>query len=167
MPVLFRPDELRDCSQEPDTQVVWDSQAGTRLTGLIRAFCGGLWVSAPGAVGLWFGLRLMKPALKAAAVLSGEADYWRKTWIPMLLFCLYGLILGGAIAWRVTSAASLGGAATWLVGGAHVLLVVLTGILVSTSGLFAGNVPSTCWIGIGLLAGSAVAGIYLLGLWND
>ena len=147
--------------------MVWDSDAGSRLSGLVRASLAGLWISIPGAIGLWLGLQWMKPALKAAATLSRDNDYWRETWMPMLLFCFYGLALGGAVTWRVTSTSSLGGIGTWLAAGSNVLLVVLAGILLSAWCLFSGNVPSTCWIGMGLLGGSAVAGIYLLGLWND
>jgi hypothetical protein len=167
MPVHFRRDELPASAEESAGQVVWKAQAGPRFAGLGRAFRCGLWVSIPGAIGLCFGLDLMKPALKAAAALSDDTGFWREMGWSLLLFGLYGAVLGAAIAWRVTSASGVGGVGAWVVAGGNLILVGLTAIVASQAVIFAGNVPFTCWTGLGLLAVGAVVGVYLTSLWYD
>lgn len=167
MPVQFRRDELPADDNDVRQSVVWEANESTRLGDVVRAVCAGLWVSIPGAVGLCLGLNLMKRSLLAAEMLSKDNDCWRETWIPMLLFCFYGGLLGAGIAWRVTSAVSLGGLAIWLAAGANLVLVLLAGICVSTWFVFSGSVPSTCWIGLGLLAGAAIVGVHAVNAWND
>ncbi|HPD29644.1 MAG TPA: hypothetical protein PLL20_06595 [Phycisphaerae bacterium] len=167
MPVQFRRDELPADDNDVRQRVVWEANGSTKVGDVARAVYAGLWVSVPGAVGLCLGLNLIKRALLAAEVLSKDNDYWRETWIPMLLFCFYGGLLGAGIAWRVTSAVSLGGPAIWLAAGASLILVLLAGIGASTWFVFPGNVPSTCWIGLGLLVGAAVVGVHAVNAWND
>jgi hypothetical protein len=167
MPVQFRRDELQAPNNDVQQTVVWEADAPTRIGSAARAIVAGLWVSIPGAVGLCFGLSLMRRALLAAEVLSKDNDFWRETWLPFLLFCFYGAILGAGIAWRVTSTVSLGGLAVWLATGANIALVVLVGACASLLVVFTGAVPSTCWIGLALVAGAAVAGVHALNAWND
>jgi hypothetical protein len=167
MPVQFRRDELLAAGEEPAGNVVWEAQTGSRFAGLGRGLCSALWVSIPGAAGLWCGLALMKPTLEAAAALSSDSGFWRETGLSLLLFCFYGVVLGGATAWRVTSTASLAGLATWLAAGGNVLLVALTGVIVSRFCFTPGDVPWTCWFGLGGLTGSAFLGIWLFNAWND
>lgn len=167
MPVQFRRDELPGSDEDPGSQVVWQTDAGARLGGLVRGLGAGLWFSIPGAVGLWLGLTLMRRSLVASASLTGDSDFWREIWWSLLLFCFYGAVLGGGIAWRVSSAASLGGLATWLAAGANLTLVLLVGAFASRCVLFSGPVPSTCWMGLALLAAAALAGVRFFNAWSD
>jgi hypothetical protein len=167
MVVQFRRDELPATKDDLQQTVIWEADASTRISSAARAVVAGLWVSIPGAVGLCFGLSLMKRALLAAAVLSKDNDYWRETWLPFLLFCFYGALLGAGVAWRVTSTVSLGRVAAWLATGANLALVVLIAACASSWAIFPGNVPSTCWIGLILLAGAALAGVHALNAWTD
>lgn len=167
MAVQFRRDELSEFGSQTEQTVVWEADASTRIASTGRAIVAGLWFAIPGAVGLCFGLGLMRRALLAAEVLSKDNDYWRETWLPFLLFCFYGMVLGAGIAWRVTSTVSLGGAATWLATGANIAMVLLVGVCASSWAVFPDAVPSTCWIALGLLSGAALAGVYFLSIWND
>lgn len=167
MPVQFRRDELPASDDDTQQTVVWKTDTSARFGYAAKAVCSGLWISIPGAAGLYLGLSLMKRVLLAAEALSKDNEYWRETWLPLLLFCFYGAILGAGITWRITSTVSLDELTAWLAAGTNIVLLLLVGVCSASLVTFENAVPFTCWTALALLGGAAVAGVYAVNAWND
>jgi hypothetical protein len=135
----------------------------------------GMWVGArattlvavPAAGVLILILRALRPALVAAdKLLRAGGDHWSDLWMPAALLGLYGLVIGGLLGWRVTSAASVGRPVVWALSGAGIALILAVGIITAALG-FPSEIPIMCWIALGLTAVAAVCGVYLAILWVD
>lgn len=164
MPVQLTRDEQMPARRRPA-----DPEAEARLLqeAMRRGTGSAVVVLVIAVAPLVVGMRALRPALVAAdKLLRSGGDYWSEMWMPVVLFAFFGFAFGGGLAWRVCSAASLGGKSAWMVVGAAITVLTLVGVITAAL-VFVGPVPIMCWTSLGGMAGAAIAGTYLAFLWID
>lgn len=154
MAVQLRRDEQVEVARKPsDPRMDFaDVVEGARSAGLTAALC-----LVPAAVVLALGLRLLKPALLAAEKLRGDmtGDFWQESFMPGVLFVIFGAVFGGLVGWQIHARASLPPVLSWLIGGTATLLLAVAGIIAAAM-IFTAGIPGTCWINLAFMSIAAL-----------
>jgi hypothetical protein len=124
------------------------------------------WLLA-GAVFLAVGVLIMKGSILAGESLLRQTSgaYWY-AWVPAILFGFYGIVFGGAIGWRTSSASGLTGAPAWAIGALCTLLLALAGVLTAAL-VFPHTIPTLFWVDTGVMSAGSLLGVSVFALWVD
>jgi hypothetical protein len=163
MPVHIRPDEESPVHVPQMDDAEHRALVRQAALNALRTCAG---CAVLGGAALAMGLRLLRPAILAADRLrDGSGDYWQELWMPAVLFGFFGLTFGGFTAWRLSSAAGIGGVMLCVLAGLAAVLVAGAGA-VSASMIFA-PVPAMAWIVLAVMTVAAIAGAFLFAAWSD
>ena len=162
MPVILRPED--EINQTPTRSDPMRDRADLREGVQIAVRTALLWLALV-SVGLWFLLHGMEDAFIAAdKLLKAGKEHQREACMPALVFMAFGLCFGCLIAWRMSSAASISGSATWMIGIVTIILLTFVGI-VAANFIFQQSIPNICLISLGLMIPGALAGIAVVTNW--
>lgn len=153
MPVQLRRDEQIEVtrrSSDPGMDFA-DVVGGLTSAGLAALLC-----LVPAILVLVLGLRMLKPALLAAAKLRGDMTgaFWQESFMPSVLFMIFGAVFGGLVGWLIHARASLPTGLSWLVGGVAIVLLAVAGII-TASAMFTAGIPGVCWMNLALMSVAA------------
>ena len=124
-----------------------------------------IWVLIPAMLALPLTLKIMRRTLVAAnKILIARGDYWESAWMPVVLLAMLGGVLGAALVWRITSAASIGRLSVWVVAGPAIMVITLTGFVALVI-IFTPAVPVLGWIALAGFATGALVCAHLTLHW--
>jgi len=163
MPVYLKPDERMPEDPRPEDP---SRDQMDLIEGFLAGCRSSLACMVVGAILLPLMLLALRPALLASDKLFVlDSDHWSESYMPTVLFAVFGAGFGVLLGWRLSASASLSGGATWLITGVAVAALIVVGVC-SASLIFAGGIPTMCWIGLCALGLATACAIYLFSLWT-
>lgn len=162
MPVHLTPDEEMP---QPERTVDYAREAADIREGFLAGVKAAVLPTLVALVVVPVALAILKKTLIAAQkIFSEPGDYFTESFMPGIGLGLLGIGYGAWLGWRLSSAASLGDASTWLIAAVCVAVVFAAG-LIAAFAIF-GTLLTIVAISLALLAAGALGSVWLVGHWN-
>ncbi len=150
--------EVDDLARERFRQAV---REGTGVA--IRTAC--LWLPIAGAV-LVAGLALAEDAFKAADEnLADRGEFWQESFMPLVLFLMFGACAGLSLGWRIAGRSGLVGRPAMLVGAVAVAALLLVGVI-GVAVIYESGIPDMAWLSLACMEAAALGGVAIFAMYR-